>query len=156
MTIVQRNQKNYFEHRHWICFEETNLVGNVYFANYVVWQGHCRERFLFEYAPDVVELITNGLALITLKTSCEYFQETFAFQEVIIRMDVEWIRQNRMAMRFDYIRVKDGVEELVARGQQQTAAMREEAGNMVAVPFPASVLSAIEEHGLVDGAQSGS
>ncbi len=154
MSIVQWNHKNYFEHHHWICFEETNLVGNVYFANYVVWQGHCRERFLFEYAPDVVELIKNGLALITLKTSCEYFQETFAFEEVIIRMDVEWIRQNRMAMRFEYIREKDGVEEVVARGEQQTAAMVEKDGTMVAVPFPDSVLAAIEKHGLMNSEPS--
>ncbi len=36
---------------------ETSLVGNVYFTNYLLWQGHCRERFLMEHAPEVLELL---------------------------------------------------------------------------------------------------
>ena len=35
-----------FEYRHVIGFEETNLVGNVYYANHVRWQGRCRELVL--------------------------------------------------------------------------------------------------------------
>ena len=35
-----------FEYRHLVGFEETNLVGNVYYANHVRWQGRCREMFL--------------------------------------------------------------------------------------------------------------
>ena len=35
-----------FEYRHVVSFEETNLVGNVYFANHLSWQGRCRELFL--------------------------------------------------------------------------------------------------------------
>ena len=30
-------------------FDETNLVGNVYFAHYLHWQGHCRESFLADH-----------------------------------------------------------------------------------------------------------
>ena len=31
--------EQYYEHRHVVSFEETNLVGNVYYVNYVRWQG---------------------------------------------------------------------------------------------------------------------
>ncbi|HEY7592198.1 MAG TPA: acyl-CoA thioesterase, partial [Actinophytocola sp.] len=44
----------YYELRHRVGFEETNFVGNVYYTNYLRWQGHCRERFLTEEAPDVL------------------------------------------------------------------------------------------------------
>ncbi len=40
-----------FEYHHVVGFEETNLVGNVYYANYIRWQGRCREFFLRERAP---------------------------------------------------------------------------------------------------------
>ena len=36
----------YFEYLHTVGFEETNLVGNVYYVNYLRWQGRCRELFL--------------------------------------------------------------------------------------------------------------
>ena len=35
-----------FEYRHVVGFEETNLVGNVYYVNHLRWQGRCREMFL--------------------------------------------------------------------------------------------------------------
>ena len=34
--------EQYYEYRHVVGFEETNLVGNVYYVNYVRWQGRCR------------------------------------------------------------------------------------------------------------------
>ena len=40
-----------FEYRHVVGFEETNLVGNVYYANHVRWQGRVRELFLRGRAP---------------------------------------------------------------------------------------------------------
>ena len=45
----------YYEYRHIVGFEETNLVGNVYYVNYLRWQGRCRELFLKDMAPDVLE-----------------------------------------------------------------------------------------------------
>ena len=41
-----------FEHKHVVTFGETNLLGNVYFTNFFVWQGECREMFLHEYVPE--------------------------------------------------------------------------------------------------------
>ena len=40
-----------YEYRHVVGFEETNVVGNVYFSRYVSWQGRCRELFLREGIP---------------------------------------------------------------------------------------------------------
>ena len=88
MPIVEKDGHKYFEMRHTVCFEETNVVGNVYFANHVLWQGRCREHFLYEFAPDVAELLKDGLALITLRVSCEYINELVAFDTVVIRMRV--------------------------------------------------------------------
>ena len=34
-----------YEYRHVVAFEETNLVGNVYYVNHLRWQGRCREMF---------------------------------------------------------------------------------------------------------------
>jgi enediyne biosynthesis thioesterase len=114
----------YYEYRHLVGFEETNLVGNVYYVNYLRWQGRCREMFLAERAPEVVAEIRDDLKLFTLKCECEFLAEITAFDELAIRMRLEDLTQTQIGFAFDYVRLREGVEELVARGRQRIACMR--------------------------------
>jgi enediyne core biosynthesis thioesterase len=114
----------YYEYRHLVGFEETNLVGNVYYVNYMRWQGRCREMFLREHAPDVLADIRDDLKLFTLKCECEFFTEITAFDELSIRMRLEDLTQTQIGFAFDYIRLREGLEELIARGRQRIACMR--------------------------------
>ncbi|WP_371483247.1 acyl-CoA thioesterase [Kitasatospora sp. NBC_00315] len=115
----------YFEIRHLVGFEETNLVGNVYYVNYLRWQGRCREMFLRELAPEVLADVRADLKLFTLKVDCEFFAEITAFDELSIRMRLEDLTQTQVGFTFDYVRLdQDGSEVLVARGRQRVACMR--------------------------------
>lgn len=116
--------KPYYEYRHLVGFEETNLVGNVYYVNYMRWQGRCREMFLRDHAPDVLADIRDDLKLFTLKCECEFLTEITAFDELSIRMRLEDLTQTQIGFAFDYVRLRDGLEELVARGRQRIACMR--------------------------------
>jgi enediyne core biosynthesis thioesterase len=135
-----------YEYRHVIGFEETNLVGNVYYANHVRWQGRCREMFLREHAPAVIDALKNGLALATTRVSCEYFAELKAFDELVIRMRLGELRQNRLSMIFDYWRITPDGEELVARGEQQVACMQREGEHLIAAPVPEQLREALKEY----------
>ena len=135
-----------FEYRHVVGFEETNLVGNVYYTNHIRWQGRCREMFLREHAPEVLASLANGFALVTTKVSCEYLAELVAFDELIIRMRLGSLKQNRIDMLFEYWRRKTDGEELVARGEQQVACMHREAERMVAMPVPAVLKEALRPY----------
>lgn len=136
-----------YEYRLVVGFEETNLVGNVYYVNHVRWQGRCREMFLRDHAPDVLDMLQRGgLALATTRVSCEYLAELAAFDEVIIRMRLANMTQNRVAMRFEYFKVKGSHEELVARGEQEIASMQREGERLVPTPLPASLRSALEKY----------
>lgn len=133
-----------YEYQHIVSFEETNLVGNVYYANYVRWQGRCREMFIKDNAPEVLEQLFQGLALATVSVSCEYYSELYAFDQVAIRMGLESITQNRIAMIFEYWRITDEGEELVAKGKQQTASMQREGDKLVPTPIPTALKEALE------------
>ena len=113
-----------FEYRHVVGFAETNLVGNVYFAHHVAWQGRCREMFLREHAPGVLAALAGDLRLVTVRVSCQYFAELCAFDEVRLAMTLKGVVQNRIGMRFDYFKVAAARSELVARGEQEVACMR--------------------------------
>jgi len=132
-----------YEYRHIVGFEETNLVGNVYYVHHVRWQGRVREMFLRDHAPDVLAELSRGLALVTTRVSCEYLAELAAFDEVIIRMRLASLGQNQITMRFEYWRAAAGKEDLVARGEQQVACMRRQGGGMTPAPLPDSLRAAL-------------
>jgi len=136
-----------FEYRHVVGFEETNLVGNVYYVNHLRWQGRCREMFLREHAPDVLDELSSGLALATIRVSCEYLSELTAFDEVILRMRLGALSQNTVTMLFEYWRLRGGKEELVARGEQQVASMRREGDRLGPAPLPDSLRAALRLYG---------
>lgn len=114
-----------FEYRHTVGFEETNLVGNVYYVNYLRWQGRCREMFLKELAPAVLDDLRDDLKLFTLRVDCEFFAEITAFDELSIRMRLVELAQTQIEFGFDYLRLDpEGGRTLVARGRQRVACMR--------------------------------
>ncbi|MEL6863511.1 MAG: acyl-CoA thioesterase [Bacteroidota bacterium] len=147
MPMINAPEGAYYEYRFKTTFEETNLVGNIYFANYALWQGKCREMFLYEYCPEVIAEINKGLALITLDLSVQYVSQLFAFDTVVMRMSLDAQSSSRLLMGFEYYKEDaDGELTLVCKGSQATAAMREENGTMVPVHYPDAMLEVFEEY----------
>ncbi len=134
-----------YEYRHIVSFAETNLVGNVYYVNYLSWQGRCRELFLREHAPSVLAALDNGLALVTTLCACEYLDELSAFDEVIVRMRLKRsdLTQNRIGMMFEYYKCGDS-EHLVARGEQQVVCMERNGAKLRPAPLPQDLRDALQ------------
>jgi enediyne biosynthesis thioesterase len=135
-----------YEINHIVGFEETNLVGNVYYVHYLRWQGRCREMFLCERAPAVLDEIARGLALVTMHCSCDYLAELAAFDEILVRMRLGGITQNRVTMLFDYWRVTPEGEQLVARSKQQIACMQRRGELLSPTPIPACLREALRPY----------
>lgn len=132
-----------FEYRHTVTFQETNVVGNVYFSNHVAWQGRCREMFLKQHAPRVLRDLEDGLSLVTLHVSCEYFDELHAFDELVIKMFAKEVTTSRLTMSFQYIRESRSGPQLVASGEQRVAAMRLANGSKTLAELPAEMVHAL-------------
>ena len=122
----------FYEYRHVVGLEETNLVGNVYFVNHIRWQGRCREMFLRDHAPGVMQRLLEDLSLVTVSCGCNYLAELMALDEISVRLYLQGMTQNRIGLRFEYWRINRGREELVAEGTQEVACMRR-AGNALEV-----------------------
>jgi len=135
-----------YEYRHVIGFEETTLVGNVYYVNHLRWQGRCREMFLRDNAPGVLAELDGDLALATIRCACEYLGELHAFDEIVIRMRLASVTQNRISLDFEYRRCGPEGEELVARGQQEVACMRRDGQKMVPTPIPQELREALRAY----------
>jgi enediyne biosynthesis thioesterase len=128
-----------YDYEHVVGFEDTNLVGNVYFARYVSWQGRCRELFLKDHAPSILEELGCDLRLVTTHVSCDYYAELRAMDRVTVRMTLAGLTQGRVVMAFEYLRG----DELVARGSQEIACLRASGPTHVPVPVPVALQSAL-------------
>jgi YbgC/YbaW family acyl-CoA thioester hydrolase len=136
----------YYEYRHVVGFEETNLVGNVYYVNYLRWQGRCREMFLFEHAPDVLNDLRGDLKLFTIKAECEYFAELSAFDELSIKMRLQELTITQIGFTFDFTRISGGPEVLAAKGSQRVACMRGPSGRATPTRVPEPLRIALEPY----------
>ncbi len=133
----------YYEYRHLVTFQETNLVGNVYYTHHLNWQGRCRELFLREHVPDIIDQLSGKLSLATVRCSCEYFAELAVFDQVVVRMRLVDLAQSRITLGFEYFRARNGSEELVARGEQQIACMSRENGHLIPTNVPTPLHQAL-------------
>ena len=134
----------YYEYRHLVTFQETNLVGNVYYANHISWQGRVRELFLRDHAPTVVQELMNGLLIATTRVSCDYLAELNVFDEILIRMRLKEATQSRLTLSYEYWRQTARGEDLVARGEQQLACLRRTGTEAIPTPIPTALHHALE------------
>ncbi|MEY9863758.1 enediyne biosynthesis thioesterase [Catenulispora sp. GAS73] len=148
--------ESYYEYRHLVGFEETNLVGNVYYVNYLRWQGRCREMFLREQAPEVLAEVQDDLKLFTLKVDCEFLAEITAFDELSIRMRLEDLTQTQVGFAFDYVKLADEQETLVARGRQRIACMRGPNGDTRPAKVPDALREALSRYRIAPAASGAS
>lgn len=140
----QVGSDRYYEWRYVVGFKDTNIVGNVYFTRHLEWQGMCREMFIRDHAPEILDELEKGLCFVTMQTSCDYLGEINAFDEIAVRMRLEKRRRNRVWMAFDYVRInKDGSEEAVARGTQTVGCMRRVPDGMLPEAFPEGFIKAL-------------
>jgi enediyne core biosynthesis thioesterase len=137
-TVTQRG----FRYRHIVTFQETNVIGNVYFTHHIAWQGRCREIFLKQHAPDILDEIARDLRLVTRQVSCEYFEELRAFDEIEVEMRLAYIRQNRIGLDFN-LELCCKEKMCVARGFQEIGCARTTPGGLVATPPPALLIRAL-------------
>lgn len=130
----------WYVYRHVVHLDETNVVGNVYFAHFLHWQGHCRERFLADHAPTVLDQVRRGdLALVTVSCAMDYYEECFGLDEIEVRMRLNGRSGHRLGMHFEFLR---GGRE-VARGQQTVACLRRTPDGPAPVDLPVELRVAL-------------
>jgi enediyne biosynthesis thioesterase len=136
---------SYYEYRHRVGFEETNVVGNVYFTHYLRWQGRCREMFLHQHAPELMPELGRGLVLATTRVACSYYRELAPLDEVAVRMGAAAMTLSRLTITFQYFRLgPGGEEELVAEGEQEVACMHRANDRMEPAALPQALRDAVE------------
>ena len=108
--------EKYYEYHHLVTFDDTNSVGNVYFARFFQWMGSCREVITAEHYPELVTDIKRGFGFATEFAHIDYAQECFLFDKILIKMKVTDLSRTRIEFTFDFVNIKE--QSVVATGKQ--------------------------------------
>jgi YbgC/YbaW family acyl-CoA thioester hydrolase len=95
-------------------YDDTNSVGNVYFANYIRWVGKTRELF-FAHCMPAFDLKTTRFYILTKSIKHDFRREVAEFQAVKVRIRIG--EHNRKFVTLEHeILAEDG--GLIGKGSQ--------------------------------------
>lgn len=143
-VLPLRKSRLTFNYRLTPTFQDSNLVGNIYYVHHISWQGRCRELFLKEHAPGVLSELARDLRLVTLRVTCDYYDELHVFDEIEIRMSLAHLRQHKIGLDFEYCVGVDKTEKVMARGFQEVGCMRLRDDRLVPSQPPAELSKALQ------------
>ena len=104
-----------------VRYAETDQMGVVYYANYLVWFEVGRTEWLRATGWSYREMETEGIGLPVIEAHCEYLQPARYDDEVEIRTRAALLSPVRI--RFDYEVVRAGDQVVAATGHTVHAAL---------------------------------
>jgi enediyne polyketide synthase len=124
-------------------FEESNLVGNIYFSNYFVWQGRVRDNFLHQVIPELLRGTDAQGELLCTFSSMNYLRESMPFDEIHVVMRAQRVYTCGMDLEFSFFRGAPGQGmEKLAVGLQKVLWTQRVGGKLTAGPLPPRLLRA--------------
>jgi acyl-CoA thioesterase FadM len=97
--------------------EDGNVVGNVYFANYGIWQGRARDRLLYRVSPSLFNPTTTRSMVHCVETNTYHLREAMPFDEISVRTYISAVYERGLRLEFDFTRMAEGVPSCkLARG----------------------------------------
>jgi len=91
-----------------VRYAETDQMGIVYHANYLVWFEIGRTEFLENLGYSYKELEENGIMLPVIEANCRYFHRAQYCDNIIIRTCIDYLEGARIKFSYEGIKVVDG------------------------------------------------
>ena len=91
-----------------VRYAETDQMGVVYYANYLVWFEVGRTDLLREAGWNYGEMETDGFSLPVIEARCAYLQSAKYDDELEVRTGGEMLSPVRMQFNYEIVRASDG------------------------------------------------
>jgi CheY-like chemotaxis protein/acyl-CoA thioesterase FadM len=128
-----------------VLLRDTNLMGNTYFANYIMWQGEVREAILMTHPNFAEEMQKNKhIKMITHSIYHRFVQETTFCDIVQIKMTTREIKHCSLVLVFRYYNKITGA--FLGEGWQRLTFADLRTGSLATIPnFIRELAIAIKE-----------
>ena len=101
-----------------VTLKDTNVFGNVYFSNFIEYQGVVREKLLLSTVPDLHEMLAgNSIRLVTVEVYNKYVSNSYFGDRLLTELTTSEI--NAATCRLNIIFRNKGTGELVGEGFQR-------------------------------------
>ncbi len=126
--------------------DNSNIVGNIYFANYYAWQAQVRDIYFYMIIPEYFRGVGEKGELLCLQTQVQHLREAMPFDTIIVTMALKQLKKYSVTFHFEYFRQEsDGSRTKLAFGEQQNVwVVRDERGKPVPSAFPKPVIDKFE------------
>ncbi len=123
---------SWFVHEFIPTYQDTNSVGNVYFAMYAMWVGKTRELFFLHAMPDF-DPRTSSFLILTRSFEHKFAKEIREFQPVSIQIKIA--EYNRKFVTLEH-RILDAAGDLVGKGKQVLMFVSSQDYALIDLPTP--------------------
>lgn len=96
---------------------ESNLVGNIYYANYYHWQNRVLERFFQALAPGLYTQAGCQGEFVCLRSEISHLREAMPFDAIEVVMALQQLYSCGLRLQFDFFKVEpNGQRNKLAHG----------------------------------------
>lgn len=99
-----------------VLIGDTNLLQNMYFANFFKLQGEVRELFLKDCVDGSLKMLEEGLILITKNANMEYVKDFYLYDTIRVELTIPQIGSASCELNFSFY--NDETNEVHAKGNQ--------------------------------------
>ncbi len=125
------------------CFEDANLVGNIYYANYFIWQGRVRNNFLGEVIPDFLKGVGEQGELLCIRSRMDYLRDAMPFDQIHVSMSLKSLHEHGAVLGYQFYRtLEDGKYEKLSVGEQEVVWVNR---TPEGVPVPAQLPAVLKD-----------
>jgi acyl-CoA thioesterase FadM len=87
------------------ALEDSNLIGNIYFANYPKWLGRTMDAYFYKAIPEFFVGVPKG-EFLCLNCELEHLREAMPFDEIVVKMYLERMFECGMNFYFEFFRLE--------------------------------------------------
>lgn len=118
--------------------EDSNLVGNVYYGNYFIWQGRVRDLYVNSISNEYLRGIGDVGEIVCTHSRLNYLRDAMPFDEIVVDLSVRTVYECGADLEFQYYRLlKNGDKEKLAIGQQTIVWLNHDnENNPQTIPLP--------------------
>ena len=99
--------------------EDANLVGNVYFSNYYVWQGRVRDHYFHELVSSTTSTLEPCGEMRCVFSRVDHTAEAMPFDRINVKMYLSAVYENGIRLYFEYFRVSGPQTIKLAYGEHE-------------------------------------
>jgi len=115
-----------------VTLKNTNVFGNVYFANFIEYQGVVREQFLLANVPDLHNLMAEQkIRLVTVDTYNRFISNAYFGDILVVELTTSEIKAATCRLNITF--KNKATDELIGEGYQRICVVSEK-GKVIRIP----------------------